>query len=127
MIHSEIRKDFSVVSKEKCISITSNLVITDVVYGLGLNEEGSNKLVSTTLEEHNVVITCAFQSFTQNEDSHNIGMVYGIESVPLVDNKVFHAASKVLAKEVDIELTRSLHHEVVHYSKPTSVWLWKKR
>ena len=99
----------------------------DVVYGLWLNDEGSNKLVSTTLEEHNVVLTCVFQSFTQNEDSHNIGMVYGIESVSLVDNKVFHTASKVLAEEVDIELTRSLHHEVVHHSKPTSVWLWEKR
>ena len=103
------------------------MVITDVVYCLGLNEEGSNKLVSTTLEEHNVVITGAFQSFTQNEDSNNIGMVHGIESVPLVDNKVFHTASKVLAEEVDIELTRSLQQEAVHHSKPTSVWLLKKR
>ena len=31
---------FSIVSEEKYISITSNLVITDVVYGLVLNEEG---------------------------------------------------------------------------------------
>ena len=67
---------FSFGSKEKYISITSNLAITVVVYGLGLNEEGSRILVSTTLEEHNVVMKCAFQSFTQNEDSHNIGLVY---------------------------------------------------
>ena len=64
--------------------------------------------MSTTLEEHNVLITWAFQSFTQNEDSPNIRMVYGIESVTWVDNKVFHATSKVLVEEVDIELTRSL-------------------
>ena len=66
---------FSFGSNEKYISITSNLAITVVVYGLGLNEEGPRMLVSTTLEEHNVVMKCAFQSFTQNEDSHNIGMV----------------------------------------------------
>ena len=100
------------------------MVITDVVYGLGLNEEWSNKFVSTTLEEHNVVIKCALQSFTQNEDSHNIGIVYGIERVPRADNKVFHAVSKDLAEEVDIELTRSSQREEVHHSNPTSVWLW---
>ena len=100
------------------------MVITDVVYGPGLNEEGSNKFVSTTLEEHNVVIKCALQSFTQNEDSHNIGIVYGIERVPRADNKVFHAVSKDLAEEVDIELTRSSQREEVHHSNPTSVWLW---
>ena len=67
---------FSSDSKAKYISITSNLTLTVVVHGLGLNEEGSRMLVSTTLEKHNVVMKCAFQSFTQNEDSHNIGLVY---------------------------------------------------
>ena len=51
-------------------------------------------------------------------------MVYGIESVTWVDNKVFHAVSKDLAEEVDIELTRSSQREELHHSNPTSVWLW---
>ena len=54
-------------------------------------------------------------------------MVYGIESVTWVDNKVFHVTSKVLVEEVDIELTRSLQRKAVPHSKPTNVWLWKKR
>ena len=67
---------FSSGSKAKYKSITSNLAITVVVHGLGLNEEGSRMFVSTTLEKHNVVMKCAFQSFTQNENSHNSGLVY---------------------------------------------------
>ena len=61
--------------KEKYTSITSNLAITVVGYGIGLNAEGSTQLMSTTLEEYNDVMKFAFQSFTQNENSHKIGMV----------------------------------------------------
>ena len=95
--------------------------ITIVGYGLGLNSEGSITLVSTTLEEYNDVMKFAFQSFTQNEDSHNIGMVYGIEIVPWVDNTAFHVASKVLDEEVEIEVPRSLQRTAEHHLDPTSV------
>ena len=52
------------------------------------------------LEEYNDVMKFAFQSFTQNEDSHNIGMVYWIEIFPWVDNTAFQVASKVLDENV---------------------------
>jgi len=108
--------------KEKYTSITSNLAITIVGYGLGLNAEGSSTLVSTTLEEYNDVMKFAFQSFTQNEDSHNIGMVYGIEIVPWVDNTAFQVASKVLDEEVEIEVPRSLQRKAVNQAAPGAPW-----
>jgi len=108
--------------KEKYTSITSNLAITIVGYGLGLNAEGSSTLVSTTLEEYNDVMKFAFQSFTQNEDSHNIGMVYGIEIVPWVDNTAFQVASKVLDEEVEIEVPRSLQRKAVNQAAPDALW-----
>ena len=82
--------------------------ITIFGYGLGLNSEGSSTLVSTTLEEYADVMKFAFQSFTTGEDAQNVGMVYGMEIVPWVDNTAFQVASRVLDEEVEIKLPRSL-------------------
>ena len=103
--------------------------ITIVGYGLGLNSEGSITLVSTTLKGYNDVIKYAFQSFIQNEDSNNIGMlydiwymVYGIEIVSCVDYTAFQVASKVLDEEVEIELFRSLQRKAVNHLDSADVW-----
>jgi len=98
----------SFASKSKFSSINKDLTIKIVGFGLGLNNEGSTTLVSTTLEEYNEVMKFAYISFTQSEDSHNIGMVFGIEIVPWVDNTAFQVASKLLDEEVEIPLPRSL-------------------
>ena len=74
------------------------------------------------LEEYNDVMKFAFQSFTQNEDSHNIGMVYWIEIVPWVDNTAFQVASKVLDEEVEIELPWSLQRKKVNIAGPPILW-----
>jgi len=92
----------------KFSSAKSSLKIIILGFGLGLNNEGSSTLVSTSLEEYNEVMKFGFISFTQSEDSHNIGMVYGIEIVPWVDNTAFQVASKLLDEEVEIALPRSL-------------------
>jgi len=98
----------SLASKSKFSSISKDLTIKIVGFGLGLNNEGSTTLVSSTLEEYNEVMKFAYISFTQSEDSHNIGMVFGIEIVPWVDNTAFQVASKLLDEEVEIPLPRSL-------------------
>ena len=98
----------SVSSNSKFSSAKSSLKIIILGFGLGLNNEGSSTLVSTSLEEYNEVMKFGFISFTQSEDSHNIGMVYGIEIVPWVDNTAFQVASKLLDEEVEIALPRSL-------------------
>lgn len=98
----------SVSGNSKFSSAKSSLKIIILGFGLGLNNEGSSTLVSTTLEEYNEVMKFGFISFTQSEDSHNIGMVYGMEIVPWVDNTAFQVASKLLDEEVEIALPRSL-------------------
>jgi len=98
----------SLAAKSKFSSISKDLTIKIVGFGLGLNNEGSTTLVSSTLEEYNEVMKFAYISFTQSEDSHNIGMVFGIEIVPWVDNTAFQVASKLLDEEVEIPLPRSL-------------------
>jgi len=98
----------SLASKSKFSSISKDLTIKIVGFGLGLNNEGSTTLVSSTLEEYNEVMKFAYISFTQSEDSHNIGMVFGMEIVPWVDNTAFQVASKLLDEEVEIPLPRSL-------------------
>merc|ERR1711957_1131391 len=89
-------------------SESSSMSITILGYGLGLNTEGSSTLVSATLEEYAEVMKFAFKSFTTGEDSHNIGMVYGMEIVPWVDNTAFQVASRVLDEEVEVTIPRSL-------------------
>jgi len=95
-------------NSNKFKSETSSLSITIFGYGLGINSEGSSSLVSTTLEEYADVMKFAFHSFTTGEDAHNVGMVYGMEIVPWVDNTAFQVASRVLDEEVEIKLPRSL-------------------
>ena len=101
-----VEADFS--KKAKFSSINSSLEIKILGYGLGLNQEGSETLVATSLDEYNKVMNFAFKSFTQNEDSHNIGMVYGMEVVPWVDNTAFQVASKLLDENIEIPMARSL-------------------
>jgi len=98
---------FSVGAKSKFNAIMSSLEITILGYGLGLNAEGSSTLVSATLNEYEEVLKFAFTSFTQMEGP-NIGMVYGMEIVPWVDNTAFQVASKILEENVLIPLPRSM-------------------
>merc|ERR1711957_603209 len=64
--------------------------------------------VAASLEEYQEVMKFGFKSFTQNEDSHNIGMVYGMEIVPWVDNTSFQVNSKLMEEAVIIPLPRSM-------------------
>ena len=89
-------------------SITSKLEIDIKGYGMGLNQEGSETMVATNLEEYQAVMRFAFRSMTVNEDAHNIGMVYGMEVVPWVNNVAFQVAAKVAEQNIIIPLPRSL-------------------
>jgi len=109
-VYAYIQRKSKTNIKQKSTSsqIDKSLTITIVGYGLGLGTEGSSTLVATNLEEYQDVMKFAFKSFTQNEDSHNIGMVYGFEIVPWVDNTSFQVNSKLLDEEVIIPLPRSM-------------------
>eukprot|EP00551_Chaetoceros_affinis_P016506 CAMPEP_0203696336 /NCGR_PEP_ID=MMETSP0091-20130426/7567_1 /ASSEMBLY_ACC=CAM_ASM_001089 /TAXON_ID=426623 /ORGANISM="Chaetoceros affinis, Strain CCMP159" /LENGTH=630 /DNA_ID=CAMNT_0050568087 /DNA_START=8 /DNA_END=1900 /DNA_ORIENTATION=+ len=101
-------KDSSFASKSKFSQVRSSLSIKILGFGLGLNEEGSDTLVATSLEEYNEVMKFAFKSFTQSENSYAIGMVYGMEVVPWVDNSAFQVESKLLDDNILIPVPRSL-------------------
>ncbi len=95
-------------SASKFSESTSSLQIKILGYGLGLNEAGSDTLVATSLEEYNEVMKFAFQSFTQSENSYAIGMVYGMEVVPWVNNAAFQVEAKLNDDDIIIPVSRSL-------------------
>eukprot|EP00588_Corethron_pennatum_P005921 CAMPEP_0194288234 /NCGR_PEP_ID=MMETSP0169-20130528/36393_1 /TAXON_ID=218684 /ORGANISM="Corethron pennatum, Strain L29A3" /LENGTH=626 /DNA_ID=CAMNT_0039035173 /DNA_START=418 /DNA_END=2298 /DNA_ORIENTATION=- len=74
----------------------STLQIQIFGYGLGLDKDGSETLVATSLEGYNAAMNFAFSSMTRgNQGSAQTGMVYGIELVPWTDNTAFQVASNV--------------------------------
>lgn len=89
-------------------SISSSLTIKILGFGLGLNQEGSETLVASSLEEYNRVMKFAFKSMTQDGGNGQTGMVYGIELVPWVDNTAFQVASKLLQADIYVPMARSL-------------------
>jgi len=110
----------SVGASSKYSSVTSSMEITILGFGLGLNSEGSATMVAASLEEYQEVMKFGFKSFTQNEDSHNIGMVYGMEIVPWVDNTSFQVNSKLMDEAVIIPLPRSMIPRA--YTNTSAAW-----
>lgn len=100
--------DAKFAASSKFSQVNSSLEIKILGFGLGLNEEGSDTLVATSLEEYNEVMKFAFKSFTQSKNSYAIGMVYGIEVVPWVNNASFQVESKILENDIVIPISRSL-------------------
>jgi len=117
-------KDFK--KNNKSSEATKSLIISILGYGLGLGTEGASTLVANNLDEYHEVMKFAFRSFTRNENSRNIGMVYGMELVPWVDNISFQIASKIMDEEVIIPLPRSMIPKVyvtaASATTPEPVW-----
>ena len=109
-------------AKSKFNSSKSSLSIKILGFGLGLNQEGSDSLVATTMGDYQAVLSFAFKSATQNEDSHNIGMVYGMEVVPWVNNVSFQVNAKVLDDVVTIKVPRSLIPKAIQITDPSVKW-----
>jgi hypothetical protein len=103
-------------------SFQQTIKIDILGWGLGLNHEGSDTLVASTLSEYLQVMRFAFRSMTQNKDSHHIGMIYGIEVVPWVDNSSFQVASRVLDESIQVPLPRSLIKLAYHETTPATAY-----
>jgi len=108
VVTTDAEPEDSLAAQPQFATIASSLEIKILGFGLGLNIAGSSTLVSTNLAEFNEVMKFAFTAFTTAENAAHIGMVYGIEVVPWVDNTEFQVASKVLEENVEIPLGRSL-------------------
>jgi len=98
----------------KFSGIVGSLDIDILAYGLGLNQDGLGSLTSNTLSDVNDVKKFAFKSFTTSNEKDQIGMVYGMEIVPWVDNTAFQVASKLLDENVNIPLPYSLIPKIVN-------------
>lgn len=93
---------------EKFKSISSSMTIKITGYGLGLTEAGSETLVATSLAEFQGVMKFAYNLMTKNPNAIHIGMVFGIEVVPWVENVLFQVAAEVQDVILEIPLARSL-------------------
>ncbi len=118
--------------------VTKNLRIRIIGYGLGLTQKvyldkdgmaateataldeiGSETLVATTLEEYKKVMKFAFITMTKNKDSVHIGMVYGVEVVPWVENLAFQVFSGLQDEVVEVPLARSMIPIAYRRTDPT--------
>jgi len=86
-------------SIDSSLSVKTSLTVLRIEifgYGLGLDKDGSETLVATSLEDYAAAMKFAFSSMTRgNQGSAQTGMVYGIELVPWTDNTAFQVASDV--------------------------------
>ena len=109
----EISENFS--TQSKFDTITSNLQIKVSGFGLGLDGEGAESLIATSLEEFNKIMNFAFNIMTKNPVAQHVGMVYGIEIAPWVENVQFQVAAKLSDGIVQIPITRSLIPKAFRY------------
>ena len=105
--------------KTKFNSITKTLEIKVKGYGLGLTEEGSETLMATSLEEFNNIMAFAYNLMTKAPNANHIGMVYGIEVVPWVENSLFQVAANLQSEAVEIPIIRSLLPRAYNESDPS--------
>ena len=87
-------------------------------FGLGLSQDGSETLIAQNLEEYNGVMKFAFRTMTKIPESHHIGMVYGMEVVPWVENIVFQVAANLQDESIEIPVARSLIPRAFRISDP---------
>ena len=96
-------------TKSKFRPITESLEVKILAYGLGLNEAGMGSLIANSIEEYNKVMKFAFDAMTQTGGkTDTLGMVYGVELVPWVDNVSFQVASKIHEEAIEVPLQRSV-------------------
>ena len=106
-------------SQSKYDGIVNSLKIEIKGYGLGLNVEGSSTLYASSLSEFHDVMEFAFKSMTQADHARHIGMVYGLELVPWVDNPAFQVASRLVDEELMLPLPKSLIPRARKKKSPT--------
>ena len=98
---------------------TQSLNIVIKGFGLGLSQDGSETLIAQNLEEYNNVMKFAFKTMTVIPDSYQIGMVYGMEVLPWVENIVFQVSANLQDEAIEIPVARSLIPRAFRIADPT--------
>ncbi len=105
-------------------SITETLTIAIRGYGMGVSQDGSETLVATSIQEYFGAMKFAFNSMTKAPNAHHIGMVYGMEVVPWVNNLQFNVYAQIGDKDVNIPLKREYIPLAVKIADGTTVNPW---
>ena len=106
-------------SKNKSESQSTRIIIQG--YGLGLAEDGGESLVAQSLADYHAAMKFAFKTMTTLDgDSINIGMVYGMEVVPWVENTVFQISTGLADEVVELPLAKSLIPRAYKRLDPTN-------
>ena len=92
----------------KFASVNKSLTITIKAYGLGLTESGAESLLATSMQEFNEIMLFAYNQMTKSPYANHVGMVYGIEVAPWVENIEFQIVSKVQDEAIEIPQAKSL-------------------
>ncbi len=100
---------------------TGSLDIEIKGFGLGINSDGSEGLVARTLEEYFKAIDFAFLAMTQQKSQH-VGVVYGIEVTPWVENSSFMVQSQILDDVVEVPLPVSMIPKAYNPSDDTALF-----
>ena len=88
------------------VAIMKTLSIEILAFGLGLNSDGSESLVSTSLDEFDEVMTFALNSMTKS--GVDVGAFSEIEVVPWTDNAAFLQYARLSNNRVLVPKPRSV-------------------
>ena len=108
-------------TKTKFNSESQSMRIVIQGYGLGLSTEGSETFVAQNLADYNRIMKFAFKTMTVNDDAFHIGMVYGMEIVPWVENTAFQVNSNLADEAIEIPLVLSLIPRAYRITDPTDL------
>ncbi len=120
-----VESDVEIVSESTFSDIEKELMIDIRGYGLGLIEDGSETLLAFTVGEFHEAMKFAWRTMTSSPNAAHIGMVYGMEVVPWINNLAFQIASNLLGEIVEVPLARSLI-PLAYLIDPTSDKTWEE-
>ena len=98
--------DYSTKSKFNSMSSTLNIGIK--AWGIGLTATGSESLLATSVAEFNKVMKFAYNLMTKSPFANHVGMVYGMEVAPWVENIQFQIQAGLQDTAIEIPLPVSL-------------------
>ena len=99
---------------------TESMRIVIKGFGIGLSQDGSETFVAQTLQDYQKVMDFAFHTMVRIPDGLHIGMVYGMEIVPWVENTAFQVAANILDESIEIPLPRSMIPRAYLKTDPTN-------
>ena len=101
--------------------VLDSLSIEMFGYGLGLNQMGSDNIVTTSLDTFNEVMKFAYNSMVKSDEKDGqVGKVYGVDVVPWADNAEFLNYAEVNFNRISLPTPRGLIENARRVTASTS-------